>query len=139
MKTIWKDSLLQYQPDEVYFGSAVASSDACKRQINHNLHFVTDIGSDGRKHHGPFDEVGTRSPKALTDKDLPRIRDVGSQLFFARKLFDSPAANRLRAALDRRARQRWKWVEVGASIAGEWEWRGGVCDGVVQHAWSAMA
>ena len=69
----------------------------------------------------------------------PLLSEVGSQLFFARKLFDSPAANRLRAALDRRARQRWKWVEVGASIAGEWEWRGGVCDGVVQHAWSAMA
>jgi len=130
---VWRDSLLQYQPDESFFHSAIANVASCAFHVNRNLHFITGI--DVKSKHGEKDEVGTRSPATMTEDYLPAITAAKKALprFFTRKLldYDKPETARLIQRLDEAAACPPVWKDVTKKAPG---WLEGLLQGRVDGA-----
>ena len=88
MHEVWTDALLLYQPDEVFFQTALLNSPFCQRHVDMILHYIPAV--EDRKMHGMDDEIGTRSPAAFSHQDLALLFEGGRThpRFFARKFLN---------------------------------------------------
>ena len=106
---IWNDALLLYQPDEVFFQTAILNSPFCQRHVNTILHYIPKVLHE-REAHGTADEIGTRSPAVFSQEDLTLFSHAGlhQPRFFARKFLDTTdePASKLRHQLDEMTQDR---------------------------------